>query len=66
MKRSQEAQRNRSEIIKTALNSPEKAAEAIKKLADKIGNSQGTSEIVANLSTLLCVSESTIYSELKK
>lgn len=63
MKRASNAIESRREFVKMAINQPIEAAAELRRTAETLEQAHGTSEIVAHVSDLLCVSESTIYKD---
>lgn len=65
MKKSEISIARRRELVQLAVDNKDKAAEQLRKYARRMAESKCTTDRVALLSELLCVSEATIYREMK-
>lgn len=66
MKKNKLQQTKRQTLIRTAISDHEKAAEIIRSYADRLEKSQGVTERIHIIGDLMCISEATIFREIKQ
>ena len=66
MKKNKEDQVNRMAFVQMCIEQPQEGKKYIQDIANKIGKSKKTPEIIRHLKKIMFISECTIYRDLEK